>query len=79
MVGHPDLSRLADTVPGGSAGPNPRAFGHGGAGGSYAFADPENRVSYAYVMNKFVTGSTGADQRSDSLVRALYAALQERA
>ncbi len=63
----------------GGAGPNPRAFGHGGAGGSYAFADPENRVSYAYVMNKFVTGSTGDDQRSDSLVRALYAALDERA
>jgi hypothetical protein len=30
-------------------------------------------------MNKFVNGSTGDDQRSDSLVRALYAALEERA
>ena len=51
----------------------------GGAGGSYAFADPENRVSYPYVMNKYVTGSTGDDQRSDRLVRALYAALEGRA
>ena len=30
-------------------------------------------------MNKYVTGSTGDDQRSDRLVRALYAALQGRA
>ncbi len=28
-------------------------FGHPGAGGSYAFADPETGVSYAFVMNRF--------------------------
>jgi CubicO group peptidase (beta-lactamase class C family) len=59
----------------GGAGPNPRAFGHAGAGGSYAFADPENRVSYAYVTNRYVNGSAGDDRRSDRLVQALYAAL----
>ncbi|RST15559.1 class A beta-lactamase-related serine hydrolase [Streptomyces sp. WAC05374] len=62
----------------GGAGPNPRAFGHAGAGGSYAFADPENRVSYAYTMNRYVNGGTDDDRRSDSLVRALYAALGQR-
>ena len=29
-----------------------RAFGHPGAGGSHAFGDPENRISFAYVMNQ---------------------------
>jgi CubicO group peptidase (beta-lactamase class C family) len=59
--------------PMGSSGPNPKAFGHGGAGGSYGFADPENRISYAYVMNQMSGGTMGEDQRSLSLVNALYA------
>ncbi|MGX1852435.1 beta-lactamase family protein [Streptomyces sp. NBC_01456] len=60
----------------GQAGPNPRAFGHGGAGGSYAFADPENRLSYAYTMNKYGGGTTGHDPRNAGLVRAVYQALE---
>ncbi|MCK7625530.1 beta-lactamase family protein [Streptomyces sp. RS10V-4] len=59
----------------GRAGPNPRAFGHGGAGGSYAFADPENGLGYAYTMNRFGGGTSGEDPRSGPLVAAVYAAL----
>ncbi|MFF2811217.1 serine hydrolase domain-containing protein [Streptomyces sp. NPDC058000] len=59
----------------GQAGPNRRAFGHGGAGGSYAFADPENGVAYAYVMNRFGGGTSGEDPRSRALVAAVYTAL----
>lgn len=40
-------------------GPNPRTFGHGGAGGSLAFADLDARASYAYVMNKVGVTTTG--------------------
>ena len=33
-------------------GPSGTSFGHPGAGGSHAFADPENKIAFAYVMNQ---------------------------
>ena len=54
-------------------GPSPRAFGHPGAGGSHAFADPENRVSFAYVMNQMEPGVLPGP-KSLRLIDALYAA-----
>lgn len=38
--------------PGYGFGSSPRVFGAPGAGGSFAFADPDARLGYAYVMNK---------------------------
>jgi CubicO group peptidase (beta-lactamase class C family) len=52
-------------------GPSPRAFGHGGWGGSLGIADPDASVSWAYVMNKMTPGTTG-DSRAAGPVAALY-------
>jgi CubicO group peptidase (beta-lactamase class C family) len=50
------------------------AFGHAGAGGSLAFADPDARLGFGYVMNDLRFDPTG-DPRSEELVRAVYRAL----
>jgi CubicO group peptidase (beta-lactamase class C family) len=52
----------------------PRSFGHSGAGGSMAFADPDNGVAFGYVMNRMLANLAG-DPRTTGLVRALYDAI----
>lgn len=52
-------------------GPAPLAFGHPGAGGSHAFADPENNFAFAYVMNQ-MEQSLLPNEKSLSLVDAIY-------
>ncbi|MFI6492977.1 serine hydrolase domain-containing protein [Streptomyces sp. NPDC050564] len=60
--------------PNGSYGPNPRAFGHDGFGGSCGLADPEAGVSLGYVMNR-MGPHIADDPRKMALVDALYGAL----
>jgi len=55
-------------------GPSKSAFGHSGWGGSCVFADPENRVSAAYVMNRQSPELIG-DHRAVALINAAYEAL----
>jgi CubicO group peptidase (beta-lactamase class C family) len=55
----------------------PACFGHPGAGGSLAFADPEQRLGFAYAMNQLHFGMA-QDPRAARLVRALYASLPVR-
>jgi CubicO group peptidase (beta-lactamase class C family) len=55
-----------------SFGPSTRAFGHPGAGGSLAFADPDAGLGFAYVMNQMEMGVL-PKRRALALVEALYA------
>ncbi|MFZ0918341.1 MAG: serine hydrolase domain-containing protein [Candidatus Udaeobacter sp.] len=52
-------------------GPSRTSFGHPGAGGSHAFADPENKIAFAYVMNQ-MEQSLLPNERSLRLVDAIY-------
>jgi CubicO group peptidase (beta-lactamase class C family) len=57
-------------------GPNPRAFGHPGQGGSLGFADLDGQVGFGYVMNQYQTGTPRSpDRRWPALVEAVYASL----
>src|SRR5256714_2911027 len=49
------------------------AFGHPGAGGSNGFADPENRIAFAYVMNQMEL-SVLPNEKSLRLIDAVYGA-----
>jgi CubicO group peptidase (beta-lactamase class C family) len=50
------------------------SFGHAGAGGSLAFADPESGVGFGYVMNKMEMNLAG-DPRLDPLLAAVRSCL----
>ncbi len=52
-------------------GPSLRAFGHPGAGGSHALADPESGISFAYVMNQMDL-SVMPGQKCVEMVNALF-------
>jgi CubicO group peptidase (beta-lactamase class C family) len=55
-------------------GPNPRAFGHHGLGGSIGFADPDAHISFSYCCNKMHSVGTNGP-RAARLINALYEAL----
>ena len=52
----------------------PGAFGHVGAGGSCAFADPDHDLAFGYVMNKMGSGFL-MNERGQRLIDAVYEAL----
>jgi CubicO group peptidase (beta-lactamase class C family) len=52
-------------------GTSPNAFGHPGAGGGHAFADPQNKIGFAYVMNQ-MEQSLLPNEKSLRLVDVIY-------
>ena len=69
---HQALGVLLNTPAAVYMGPNPRAFGHHGIGGSIGFADPDGRVAFSYAVNKMHSvGDNGP--RARRLIDALYA------
>jgi len=52
-------------------GPSATAFGHPGAGGSHGFADPKNKIGFAYAMNQ-MEQSVFPGERAIRLVDAIY-------
>jgi CubicO group peptidase (beta-lactamase class C family) len=52
-------------------GPSAKAFGHPGAGGSHAFADPDTGIAFAYVMNQ-MEQTVLPNKKSLRLVDAIY-------
>jgi CubicO group peptidase (beta-lactamase class C family) len=52
-------------------GPDVASFGHSGAGGSFAFADPTRKLGVGYAMNQMGSNLQG-DPRAVSLVKSVY-------
>ena len=77
VIGIPSWFSLGFLRPGPDVafGSSERAFGSPGAGGSFAFADPDLQLGYAYVMNR-MDFHLFDDPREKSLRDAVYHAVQ---
>jgi CubicO group peptidase (beta-lactamase class C family) len=71
---HQALGVLLNTPVAVYMGPNPRAFGHHGIGGSIGFGDPDAGIGFSYACNKMhAVGDNGP--RARRLIDALYSVL----
>jgi CubicO group peptidase (beta-lactamase class C family) len=71
---HQALGVLLNTPVAVYMGPNPRAFGHHGLGGSIGFGDPDARLGFSYACNKMhAVGTNGP--RARRLIDALYSVI----
>ncbi|TCO53754.1 serine hydrolase domain-containing protein [Actinocrispum wychmicini] len=52
--------------------PNPTAFGHSGAGGALAFADPDAGLALGFTTNRLITSAAGPDPRWVPILGVLY-------
>jgi CubicO group peptidase (beta-lactamase class C family) len=61
--------------PGSVIGPNPRAFGHPGAGGAIGWADPESGLAAAVFNNKMVVAFTPEEDQHLHIADAIRSAI----
>ncbi len=66
---------LLNTPPYVDMGPNPRAFGHHGAGGSIGMGDPDARVAFAYGTSRMHADNSSNGPRAGGLIKAMFASL----
>jgi CubicO group peptidase (beta-lactamase class C family) len=84
VLGVPSYFSLGFLRPGPDVawGSSARAFGTPGAGGSFAFADPDARLGYAYVMNRldyYLVDDPREKALRDAIYRAIALATPARA
>ena len=79
ILGIPSFFSLGFLRPGPTVafGSSERAFGGPGAGGSFAYADPDARLGYAYLMNKMDFRLVD-DPREKALRDAIYRAIERK-
>ena len=68
------LSSYPDAEYGSHFSPNPRSFGHAGAGGAIGFCDPEANFSFSYSPN-FMCAGSGIGDRCKALIDAALRSL----
>ena len=71
---HQALGILLNTPEAVYMGPNPRAFGHHGIGGSIGFADPDAHMGFSFAVNRMHSVGTNGP-RAARLIDALYGVL----
>ena len=70
---HQALGVILNSPPVSWMGPNPKSFGHHGAGGATAFGDPDAKVGFSYAMNKFQNDPGGPRGK---LIEAVYGCIK---
>jgi CubicO group peptidase (beta-lactamase class C family) len=71
----PHVRGLSERIRGLGSIASPTTFGHGGAGTSYCWGDPESGVSFAYITN-FTQSEPWHSTRLDRIANLVHAAIE---
>ncbi len=71
---HQAFGFILNSPPNVPMGPNPKAFGHHGAGGCIGMADPAANIAFGYGMNAMAMGLPNGE-RAQKMIRAMFESL----